>query len=900
MRGIILNKVDANKSFAIILSIVLIALLLASFMLISNAFQNAEEAYAATEDGIWRTDYQSGTSYGNFSWTKAADGYNNTFWTDGGVGFSLAANESITFTYTLPSNKQITKLWGFASVLLDGSQNKISVSYNMQCGNVNVFEECTAPYSCQKTFDSPQQANLTYTITNTSGQAGTLHVHNSFDVYIEDAEQQVNVTKGTGVKSVYLSDTSTATSGSASGTNFGSGVTVYAFAELAKGYKAKSGWTRVSGTADTEGAKYRVSSQTVGTSTVNFGTISADLITYSISYTLNNGTHGSTHPTSYNVNTNTITISNPTREGYTFKGWSGTGLSGDSNKDIQIAKGSIGNRTYTANWTKLPDMDVTVHNYEGVYDGNEHGISIIHTTPNTGYTVRYGTTQGTYNQTSLPYTDVGVYTVYFKITHPNYYPYTGSATITIQKQTNVVYSPEPAIIENLEYTGLDQALIMVGETNVGDIILYSLDGENWSKDIPTGKNVGTYTVYYKVPEDDNQSGIEVKTLTVTISEVDKTELKENIDEAIAYLETIKDTNPEIAAVLDAGINILIDDYRDNENVNEETIADAINDAKILLSEAKVDVAKEDISRIGDVEYTKDSKALIDAAREAYDALSDIEKDEVATKDVLEAAEELYNAVDKVVKEIEATIPAYTEEYKDAIDSAKDNYEALTDEQKEIFPSDTKQELDDKELAYDVMNTVNAIGNVEYTPESKEKIEIAKQQYENLTLAQKEFVVNSNELFVAKENYDKVDEVVNKIENIGKIEYTKETKESIDEARKYFDSLTDEQKALIPTTALDTLKEGEHSYNLRHGWGMTFLVLGIIIAFVGFIYLLMFFAFNRYTIKDNKVIRVHFMGEEYGQIKLLTYNLQIIYRTGEEVFRYKGFADKLIVKDEKVD
>ena len=351
MKGIIFKMGRANKTLTILLSIVLVALLFTSIILISNMFNNAEEAYAATEDGMWRTDYQSGTSYGNFSWTKAADGYNNTFWTDGGVGFSLAANESITFTYTLPSNKQITKLWGFASVLLDGSQNKILVSYNMQCGNVNVFEECTGPYSCQKTFDSPQQANLTYTITNTSGQAGILHVHNSFDVYIEDAAQQVNVTKGTGVKSVYLSDTSTATSGSASGTSFGSGVTVYAFAELAKGYKSKSGWTKVSGTADTEGAKYRVSSQTVGTSTIDFGTISADLITYSISYTLNNGTHGSTHPTSYNVTSSTISISNPTRTGYTFKGWSGTGLTGNSNKNIQIASGSIGNRSYTANWT---------------------------------------------------------------------------------------------------------------------------------------------------------------------------------------------------------------------------------------------------------------------------------------------------------------------------------------------------------------------------------------------------------------------------------------------------------------------------------------------------------------------------------------------------------------------
>ena len=71
--------------------------------------------------------------------------------------------------------------------------------------------------------------------------------------------------------------------------------------------------------------------------------------TYTISYTLNNGT--ATNPTSYTVETDTFTLNNPTRTGYTFKGWSGTGLTGDENKTVTIAKGSTGDRTYTANWT---------------------------------------------------------------------------------------------------------------------------------------------------------------------------------------------------------------------------------------------------------------------------------------------------------------------------------------------------------------------------------------------------------------------------------------------------------------------------------------------------------------------------------------------------------------------
>lgn len=73
--------------------------------------------------------------------------------------------------------------------------------------------------------------------------------------------------------------------------------------------------------------------------------------TYTISYTLNGGSV-SGNPTSYNVDTAAFTLKNPTRTGYTFAGWSGTGLSGSANKTVTIAKGSTGNRSYTANWTK--------------------------------------------------------------------------------------------------------------------------------------------------------------------------------------------------------------------------------------------------------------------------------------------------------------------------------------------------------------------------------------------------------------------------------------------------------------------------------------------------------------------------------------------------------------------
>lgn len=72
-------------------------------------------------------------------------------------------------------------------------------------------------------------------------------------------------------------------------------------------------------------------------------------VNYTISYNLNGGSVTG-NPTSYTIESNTITLKNPTRNGYTFTGWSGTALTGSSNMTVTIAKGSTGNRSYTANW----------------------------------------------------------------------------------------------------------------------------------------------------------------------------------------------------------------------------------------------------------------------------------------------------------------------------------------------------------------------------------------------------------------------------------------------------------------------------------------------------------------------------------------------------------------------
>ena len=70
---------------------------------------------------------------------------------------------------------------------------------------------------------------------------------------------------------------------------------------------------------------------------------------YTITYDLAGGT-AEGNPDTYTIETRTFTLENPTKSGYTFTGWSGTGLTGENNLTVTIEKGSTGDRSYTAHW----------------------------------------------------------------------------------------------------------------------------------------------------------------------------------------------------------------------------------------------------------------------------------------------------------------------------------------------------------------------------------------------------------------------------------------------------------------------------------------------------------------------------------------------------------------------
>ena len=82
---------------------------------------------------------------------------------------------------------------------------------------------------------------------------------------------------------------------------------------------------------------------------------------YTITYELDGGTNAPENPESYNVETETITLKDPLKPGYTFAGW----YSADNSPVTKIPQGSTGNITLYAKWVKEGDYTITYELYGG-------------------------------------------------------------------------------------------------------------------------------------------------------------------------------------------------------------------------------------------------------------------------------------------------------------------------------------------------------------------------------------------------------------------------------------------------------------------------------------------------------------------------------------------------------
>ena len=108
---------------------------------------------------------------------------------------------------------------------------------------------------------------------------------------------------------------------------------------------------------------------------------------------------------------------------------------------------------------------------------------------------------------------VGTVTVVIKST--NYEDIT--LTVNVNATDKFVPTVTAPTANALTYNGTEQALVTAGKTT-GGTMLYRLDNSEWSEQIPTAKNVGKYTVWYKVQGNAEYADVAEQSLTVTVSD----------------------------------------------------------------------------------------------------------------------------------------------------------------------------------------------------------------------------------------------------------------------------------------------------------------------------------------------------------------------------------------------
>ena len=189
------------------------------------------------------------------------------------------------------------------------------------------------------------------------------------DYYYARQSYTVSINKGTGINTVKGGGTYV----------YGASVTIEA--TTLGGYTWKE-WT---GTNKTESISYRFE---MPAGNVNY-TANATINTYRITYNLNGGSVSGNRE-SYTVETESFTIANPTRAGYTFTGW--TGSNGETAQEaVTISKGNTGDKNYIANWRANTNTQYVVRHWKQNIDGraeahNEYNYTIEEREEKTGTT----------------------------------------------------------------------------------------------------------------------------------------------------------------------------------------------------------------------------------------------------------------------------------------------------------------------------------------------------------------------------------------------------------------------------------------------------------------------------------------------------------------------------------
>ena len=249
------------------------------------------------------------------------------------------------------------------------------------------------------------------------------------------------------------------------------------------------------------------------------------------------------------------------------------------------------------------------------------------------------------------------------------------------------------------------------------------------------------------------------------------------------------------------------------------------------------------------DVTADDRADIKAAREAYDALDDAQKKlvDADTLKKLTDAEDALSTIDQAAAGNAITaienLPAVadvTVDSREAIEAAREAYDALDEAQKKLVDedtlkklTDTEKALKDAEIAKSVTDSINALpASDKIATTDKAAIEAARKAYNALTADQKKKVsadtlkklTDSETALTAAEKKAAEEEAAKKkeeadtkaanavVETINKLPVSNKVattdKAAIEAARKAYDALTADQKKKVSADTLKKLTDAE--------------------------------------------------------------------------------------------
>jgi uncharacterized repeat protein (TIGR02543 family) len=274
--------------------------------------------------------------------TPTRTGYTFQYWTANKNGSGAIYNNILGDTYSTAGNITIYAQWTpqnySITYRLNGGTNCVNpISYNIETPTFNLANPTRAGYS----FGG------WYTTSNFSGSVTT------------------SIAKGTTGNKLFYTKwilvTYNITYTLNGGTNNSNNPTNYTIENenITFASPTRSGYTFAGWFENANFTAQAITSIIQGSTTGN-KTFYAKWtpITYAISYSLNGGTNSSSNPSSYNIESDNITLINPTRKYYRFDGWYENSAFTGSKKTV-INKGSVNNKTYYAKWVGTTSTNTT-------------------------------------------------------------------------------------------------------------------------------------------------------------------------------------------------------------------------------------------------------------------------------------------------------------------------------------------------------------------------------------------------------------------------------------------------------------------------------------------------------------------------------------------------------------